>query len=723
MRFKFPSTLSAKCRAFWFVFAGIVLLTVPLRAELPSIRLDRIQPLGLGIGTNVEIEVIGRDFEEVKSLSFDHSGLSAEFIKPNHFKVSAKTDLPVGTYELRAVGKYGVSNPRILSVTEGFQDVPEIEPNNEATQAQRVVINSAINGTSDGNGQDLFTFAVKQGQRVTVDCQAMKLASLLDANLILTGPGGQILGASGDYHGRDPFLDFVAPVEGDYTVTINDLIFRGGLPYRLLISSLPQVENVFPPVVQEGQSVQLTASGRNLTGQAPNPFPELEQLPFRVNVPSDLSKLRQFTFVEHPLDHSVAPTAATFMLSGYQTRVSVAGSTIRGALHPATLLVTDQSITIDSEPNDSRMQTQKLKLPAVVAGRFDKPRDADWFEVSIPEGAGGEYGFEVYSERIAGQADPYVGVYDVQGNSIGEHDDYGPRMNAFDGHIRDPYGKFNLQEKRTYQIVVQDRYGRGGPRFQYVLAVNKPVADFDLAAIHAENPGPSGTVIWRGGAAYVDLILHRHHGFAAPITITAEGLPNGVHASPTVLFNADRGTFVLWADDNAPVGAAPVKLIATATIDGRTIRHEVRPYTRVWADANPGSSQPMREFVVSVREQAPYFVKLQPDRIDIEAGKEFEVQIQATRRWADFKDKITVIPLSFPGPIRMSTFEIPAGSLEATLKLNIENNARPGEYTISVLAQAQVPFNKDAAAQQRPNTLVSTPSLPLTITVQETPKK
>lgn len=690
-----------------------------IRAELPSIRLDRIQPLGLSAGTSLEIEVLGRDIEDVQTLRFDHPGLSAEFVKAGRFKVSAKPDVPAGTFELRLSGKYGVSNPRLLSVTRGLTDVAETEPNNETPMAQGVTLNSAINGTSDGNGQDVFKLPLKKGQRVTIDCQAVKLNSQLDANLIVSNATGQSLAASGDYHGRDPFVDFAAPEDGDYFVMVHDLIYRGGLPYRLVITTLPQVENVFPRAVQAGQTVNLTAYGRNLKPGVVTVPPQLEEFSFPVTVPSELSRARQFTFLEHPVDHSVAPTAATFTLNGYQVRVPAG----EGALHPACLLVTDLAVASDAEPNDERTQPQKLTLPAVVNGRFDRPRDADWFDVEIPENAGGEYAFDVYSERIGGQADPYVGVYDDKGESLGELDDFGPRMNAFDAHIRDPFGTFNLQPKRKYHIVVQDRYSRGGPRFQYVLSVRKPVPDFDVAVIHSENPGPSGTNVWRGGAVFMDVILHRHQGFSAPITLTAEGLPPGVHAAPTNLFNNDRTTFVFWADENAPIGEGAVKIVATATVEGQALRHEVRPYSRVWADANPGSSQPLRELPIGVREKAPYALKLQPEKVTVEAGKEVEVKLQATRLWPEFKDKITAIPLSFPGQIQMPTVEIPAGGTEVTVKFTVQNGTRPGDYTISVLGQAQVPFNKDPQAKDRPNTLVSTPSLPLTITVTEPPKK
>src|SRR5262249_54311737 len=49
----------------------------PCRAELPHIRLDRIFPLGGQAGSDVDLEIGGKDLDDVKSLHFDHAGLKA----------------------------------------------------------------------------------------------------------------------------------------------------------------------------------------------------------------------------------------------------------------------------------------------------------------------------------------------------------------------------------------------------------------------------------------------------------------------------------------------------------------------------------------------------------------------------------------------------------------------------------------------------------------------
>lgn len=691
------------------------------RAELPSIRFDRIAPLGAGAGTSVEVEVAGRDIEDVNALLFDRPGLVAELAKPGRFKISVAADVPEGTYDVRLVGRFGVSNPRLFAVTRDLVDVLETEPNNNAAQAQSIAVNSAVHGASDGNGQDVFRFPAKQGERLTIDCHAQKLDSALDATLILSAADGRILATSGDYHGRDPFIDIAVPADGEYLLVVHDLSYRGGFPFRLIVTNRPHVENVFPRALEPGKPVELSALGRNFrTGQfaaaKPGELP-LEEYRFSFTMPADLAGTGRYVFLEHPTDHSVLPTAATCTLDGFQVRVPL-GS---GALNPIAVVAATGPVSLEAEPNNDKTQPQQITLPATVSGRFDEPRDADWYSFEVPEN--GQYVFEIFSERIAGGADPYLVVVDDKDNSITEFDDYGHRINAFDGHLRDPYGFANLEAKRKYRVLVQDRYSRGGSRYQYVLAIRKPVPDFHVATIHSENPGPSGMNLRRGGAAFLDVVIHQHDTFNMPITVSAEGLPAGVHAAPTVVNNNNRGVLVLWADATAAEGNFPVRLFATGTQDGKALRREVRPTTRVWPEANIASSRPMRELFIGVRETAPCSLKIVPEKISVEAGKKADLKLVATRTWPEFKEKITVIPLAFPGNFNFGSFDIPAGATEGALAIDVQNNTRPGDYTLSVLGQAQVPYHKDPAAPQKPNTLVSTPSQPVTITVTAPPGK
>src|SRR5437868_4334338 len=95
------------------------------RAELPSIRFDRLTPLGAAAGSAVEVEVAGADIEDVAALRFDHPGLTATHFQDRRFRVTVAPDVPAGTYDVRLVGRFGVSNPRLFAVTHGLVDVAE----------------------------------------------------------------------------------------------------------------------------------------------------------------------------------------------------------------------------------------------------------------------------------------------------------------------------------------------------------------------------------------------------------------------------------------------------------------------------------------------------------------------------------------------------------------------------------------------------------------------
>src|SRR5947207_1774396 len=112
--------MHGSCRHSWIgTLAVLGLLCGKAGANLPFIRLDRIFPLGGAAGSQVLVDLHGRDLDDVKSLRFDHPGLKAELVKPNQFRFTIAAGVPAGTHEVRAVGKYGISAPRLFAVSRG----------------------------------------------------------------------------------------------------------------------------------------------------------------------------------------------------------------------------------------------------------------------------------------------------------------------------------------------------------------------------------------------------------------------------------------------------------------------------------------------------------------------------------------------------------------------------------------------------------------------------
>src|SRR6185436_14241209 len=169
-----------------------------------------------------------------------------------------------------------------------------------------------------------------------------------------------------------------------------------GFPYRLVVTTFPQIENASPRAVQAGQTTELTFFGRNLgTSSASEPKPRGTELPldaFRttVSIPGDFVAKANFGFIRHPTDHSTLPTAATCTLVGLQVRTGLPNE----VGPPVPLIVTSEKVTLEVEPNNQRDAAQHITIPAIVSGRFDEARDADWYEVEV--GEAGNYSLEVY---------------------------------------------------------------------------------------------------------------------------------------------------------------------------------------------------------------------------------------------------------------------------------------------------------------------------------------
>jgi hypothetical protein len=272
-----------------------------------------------------------------------------------------------------------------------------------------------------------------------------------------------------------------------------------------------------------------------------------------------------------------------------------------------------------------------------------------------------------------------------------------------------------------YRVFVQERYRNGGARYQYVLRLAKAVPDFFPVAVHETPNEPSCPLIWRGGSAHLDICLNRREG-NFPVTVEAEGLPKGVVCPPVLVSpQTQNGTLVLSAAADAPEWAGAIKLTAWSVIDGKRVEREVRGCQRRWAIANISTSVALRQICVAVGGQAPYAIKLPSEKATTPAGGSFEAKATLTRLWPDFKGKVQLNGLNLPPGFNMAATDIAADKTEAAIKINVAANVPPGEYTLVLRGDAQVPYHRDPKMTNRPNVRVADPSTPLIVTV--TPKK
>ena len=694
-----------------FLPLAVLLISAPsVDAQLPLIRLDRITPLGGSIGGEVTLDIAGRDLDDAKSLHFDHPGLKATWLKDRQFKIAIGADVPPGTYEVRAVGRFGISGARLFSVQRGLTEVAEKEPNDDPDKAQVVPMNCTINANSDNNGDDFYRFPAKKGERVTIDCYAFRLDSQMVPMLSLhTAAGKELMQSKPYYHRTDTLLDFSAPADGKYVVRVHDMTFRGGLPYRLIISSLPHIEQVYPMAVVPGEKAELTLFGRNLPVGKASAWKThddlLDQLPWTLQPAAYAARLAdpfRFAFSRHM-------PSASLNARGMQVWP------LKDAITPITLAFADAPITLDKEPNDTTETAQPITLPTVICGRFDKPGDADWFSFAAKKGD--SFAVDLLCERLELPGDPYVLVFDSKGNEIATFDDHGINFNALAQANRDPLGVLKIPADGQYKLFVQERYRNGGARYQYVLKITNVVPDFYPVLVHETPNEPSCPCLRQGGSVFYELCLNRRN-YAGPVVIEAESLPAGVTCKPAHVSPQGQFTNIVFsAAPDAPEWTGAIKLKAWALIDGKKIERDVRPVQRRYPIANINTSVMLREICLAVRDKAPYAVQLPTEKSSVTAGATLDATAKVTRNWPDFKGNVQLIGLNLPPGFSFATTTIAANSTETAIKINVAANVPPGEYTVVLRGDAQVPYNRDPMATTRPNVRVADPTTPMLVQV------
>lgn len=684
----------------------LVFVAQTVFAQLPAARLDSIFPAGAQVGAAVEVALTGNDLDDAAELHFSHPGITAKpkmaeatpFNKelqpiPNQFVVTVAGNVPLGTYDVRVRGKYGLSNPRAFDLSN-LTELTETEPNNQLDQATEAAAPLIINGQINGNTDvDLYRFAAQAGQRILLDCRARRIDSLLDPVLSVYDAKGRELMNNRDGYAREAFIDFQVPATGDYYVRITDALYRGNANYvyRLSIGPTPHIDYIFPPAGPAGSNNQYTVYGRNLPGGQPTDLTvggkRLDKATVNVALPGDPAK-------PAPMSGRLDPEQAFLDAVEYRVQGQPTPS------NSVCLGVATAPVVLEADSNDTPDQAQKLSPPCEVAGQFYPQRDFDWYSFDAKQGD--TYTIEVISHRLGLPTDPLLVIQQVTKNDKGEEqvkvlataDDIGNRDRAqFDTRTGDASYKFEAPVDGTYRVNVRDGFSalRSDPRLVYRLAIRKRTPDFRLVAVPRD---PWGAMILRkGDRTTIDVLAERRDNLDVPIVVSVTGLPAGVTSSAVTLGpSMSVATLVLTAADNAAPAIANLEIVGKAKIGDREVTRVARAGTAntsmrmLQPNQNPQNSLPARvsrQVVLSVSEEAaPFAVQLKNDKVwETTRAGTLKVPFTATRR-NNYKGNVQCTVVNLPANINRTNFNIAGGNASGEFQLTLRNNTPAGVYTL-----------------------------------------
>ena len=453
--------------------------------------LDHLFPVAIQSGSTQTVAAIGQFDPWPPQVWVDSPGIRFESeTNRGKFRVEVAAHLPAGPHLVRLFNKVGASGPRFLIVTRDPQ-LAEIEPNDDFTQPQVLShLPAELNGCLEKSGDvDSFGVGLAAGQTLIASVEAYTLASPLDAVLRLVDARGvQVASNHDDGRTFDPLLTWTAGAAGTYVLQLfgfaypagSDVRFTGNSKcvYRLHVSGGPWLRYTVPLGVRRGGRTVLRPTGWNLGSTPVSP--------------------REF-------DGAALPAQAT------EAFVSLPGFG-----NMLKLPVGDGPELLEQEMAPLTNGVIQLHPPCAVTGCLEKPGEQDRFSFAAKKG--GKLLFAVTSASLGFLIDALIKIEDAQGKEAAKSDD---SSNA------DPSLEWTPTEDGTFFARVSNVLHRGDAESLYRLSIRPAIPSWK-ATVAAQ-----AFVFKAGETNEIKVNVKRLHGFKSKLTLSLQGLPEGVQAGPT----------------------------------------------------------------------------------------------------------------------------------------------------------------------------------------------
>ncbi len=493
--------------AIWFVCAAA------LQAASP--QLDFVDPPGGQRGAELEMTITGQHLDDAKGLLFYSPGIEVESLTPSgggklFAKLKIGADCSLGEHAWRVWTATGVSDLTTLSVGP-FPNVAELEPNNDPQHAQKIALNTTVNGVIKEEDIDWFSVEAKKGQRLTAEVEGMRLGkAMFDPWLSISSADGKVLAANDDnaLFLQDPLVSLIAPADGTYFIAIRESSWGGSekSQYRLHVGTFPQPLAVYPPGGQTGEKLAIT-----LLGDPAGPIPKTVTLPAQTDESFAI-------FAEQ--DGAIAPAANKIRVSSFPN-------------------------VLEMEPNNSVQQatTTDKPLPLAFNGAIGEKGDADFFQFNAKKDQ--ELDVSVYARRLRSPLDSVLTLYDAKSHQIASNDDSaGP----------DSYLHFKVPRDGAYYLSVRDQLSRGGPIFTYRVEVTPAVPDVALTIPEMrKDTQERQTIVVPRGNRYGAIFRVKRSDVGGTLKVSPRDLPPGITAQSDALERGDTLPVVFEATPDAQV--------------------------------------------------------------------------------------------------------------------------------------------------------------------------
>jgi len=644
-----------------FIFAlsyvALVACAAPIDAAEP--RLDRLEPQGGRLGTEVEVTFHGpRLGDAPHQILLYEPGIEAgpvERIDANQVKCKLKLadDCPLGRHALRLRTASGLSTLRTFHVGN-LKEIVEAEPNNTAAAPQEIETDVVINGGITQEGDiDVFAVELTEGERLSVEIEGLRLGrTLFDPVVEVRSAAGDLLASNDDRIAAhsDAFVSLLATQAGKVFVTVREASYGGdgNSTYRLHFGRFPRPTAAFPPAAVPGQPAEVTWIG------SPASAAKQAAATQTVDIPDTSAQM----FEARAKDElGISPTGLPLLLTP-------------GAPQP------------EVEPNNGRAEATEISAPGVACGIIADPGDKDFYRFTMKKGQ--EWDFRVRARKVRSPLDAVLHVYDTKGKYTKGNDD--------DAGQPDSYLRYKAPADGEYQLDVEDRLLRGTPEMVYVLEITKPAPVAELQ-LDERRRYESQVINVPQGSRTAAMMTVKRVDFGGPLQVEWTGLPEGCTAEAVPLAaNYNRVPMLFTAQPESDINATLASVTAKLTEKPRPIESRFRQQT--WLVRGRNNVSFWNHFAdraaVAVTQALPYTIRaIQPNAPLVRNGS-MELKIIADRN-EGFENPIAIRTLyNPPGVSTNQSRSIPKTESEALIPITANGGARLGEWKIVLLGRTSM---------------------------------
>jgi len=631
--------------AFVILSGGFVF---PANSSGSDPKLTVITPRGVQRGAQHTMRFTGARIGDAQEVFLYQPGVTIDEIRKvddNQLDVvvTVAGDCTIGEHLAQLRTPRGISDYRSFYVGL-FAPVEEVEPNNTQDQALTIGMNVTCSGVVTTEDIDAWTVELKQGQKLSMEIEALRLGFLLDPAISVIDERRFEVASSDDspLFKQDGVISFLAPEDGKYTILVRDSAYggSGNSHYRLHVGNFPRPTAVLPAGGPPGSELDVRFLG--------DPSGEFAQ---KISVPAADSRTDGI-YVQKG-DEGTTPSLFNFRKSDLPNYI-------------------EQAQLVDW-PAESA-----LPLPQAFNGVVGAEREEDWYLFSAKKGEVWE--FETFAQRLGSGCDPVIDIFKSDRSHVAGNDD---------SRGADAWMRFPVPEDGNYYLRVRDHLSRGQADFFYRIEANHITPALTVSIPRIDRYSQTlQTICVPAGNRFATVMNVNRADFGGVVEVLADSLPPGItmDARPT------EGNFnvlpvVFSAAPDAVTAGALVNLRARLVSEEQKIEGRFSNFAD-FVNGEPNNAvyygATVDQLAMAVTKAAPFSIEIRSPSAPLVRDGSCNVHV-VLKRDEGFTAPVNLrFPFRPPGVSTNYQITIPEGQTEIDYPLNANGNAQTGKWPVFV---------------------------------------